>query len=151
MPIGILITCLIFTLSIGAYSPITIHFDTHPLTGFSTYTIGGITKSRLGKFTYHFPVSKLRFPTNIDVASISVSSYLGSRFLTHLQIKKNTSYYAGKLQDSDWLSSDATIQDIYSESDTNLYFYSFDLTLSTALYSIIYPNLAKTTYRFSLN
>ena len=148
VPIGILISCLILPLSIAAYSPITIQFNTQPLTGFSTYTIGGLTESKLGQFAYHFPVSKLRFPTNVDVANINVLSYLTPQFLAHLQIQKNISHDAGKLQDSDWLSPDSTIQDIYSESDTTLYFSSFDLTLSTALYSIIYPNLAKTTYRF---
>ena len=150
VPIGILISCLILPLSIDAYSPITIQFNTQPLTGFSTYTIGGLTESKLGQFAYHFPVSKLRFPTNTDVASISVSSYLSPRVLTHLQIKKNTSYYAGKLQDSDWLSPDETIQDIYSESDTQLHFYSVDLTVRIPLQSIIYKNNNKTLYRLFL-
>ena len=72
VPIGILISCLILPLSIAAYSPITIQFNTQPLTGFSTYTIGGLTESKLGQFAYHFPVSKLRFPTNVDVANINV-------------------------------------------------------------------------------
>ncbi len=135
-------------LSIFAIEPLSVTFGTQKLSGFSTYSIGGITDSKFGKIAYHFPVSELQFPTNVYVANISLSSQFTKRFLAHLYIQKNISNDAGKLQDSDWLSADTTTQDIYSESDTQLNFYSVDLTLSTALYSIIYPNLAKTTYRF---
>ena len=137
-------------LSLFAIPPLSVTFGTQKLSGFSTYSIGGITNSKFGKIAYHFPVSELQFPTNVYVANIRLSSPFTKRFLAHLYIQKNISNDAGKLKDSDWLSADATTQDIYSESDTQLNLYSVDLTLSTSLSCIIYPNQHQTTYRFLL-
>ena len=76
--------CLMLPLSIFAIEPLSVTFGTQKLSGFSTYSIGGITDSKFGKIVYHFPVSELQFPTNVSVVVGNVIVWLILVFLHNL-------------------------------------------------------------------
>ena len=99
------------------------------LRGDTTYRIGGTSTSPGGStYEYRFPISELKFPLDVNMVEIGSSVELES-WNVRINVKKNISDDAGKMEDSDWgywyeyygssyYSRDSL--DIFSESDAKL-------------------------------
>lgn len=97
------------------------------MSGDTTYEIGGEFSGSFA-YTYRFPISELKFPLDVYMASAHGTLNFQDRWSIHVNGKKNITDDAGKLEDSDWgiwyeegcpyCSSDSL--DIFSESDAEL-------------------------------
>lgn len=93
-----------------------------------TYRIGGQVVQNGVSTTQPFPISELKWPVNIPLAVIGADGTLGGRCSFYGQFMQNSnSYFAGKMQDSDWLyTTDVPelylpdYRTIYSESDARV-------------------------------
>ncbi len=102
------------------------------LRGDTTYQIGGKIDSPLGSSEVHFPLSELKFPLDVYMASVGGSIEFAEKWKVNASVKKNINSDAGKMEDSDWgiwyLDSELPHMpgyspdslDIYSESDADL-------------------------------
>ncbi|MFT5170545.1 MAG: outer membrane protease [Candidatus Marinamargulisbacteria bacterium] len=88
-------------------------------------TIAGFTKYQIG--ASYFPISELKFPTNVVMAGITLRSETENGTLFSLILRRNFSQVAGKMEDSDWGIAAATNPaasltdlDIFSSSDASL-------------------------------
>jgi outer membrane protease len=119
---------------------ITVDLGTGVMRGHTTYQIGGDVKYANGdREELHFPLSELKFPLDVYMASLSASAEFKEKWRLAINVKKNITDDAGTMEDSDWgiwhmgeelphkrgyvcnpeyCSSDSL--DIYSESDAEL-------------------------------
>lgn len=86
------------------------------LEGFSQYEIGGFIQTPQGSGYVHFPISRLKFPLDVEILALSFSRQLNSG-LVELKFKQIQHSSRGTMEDSDWLF-DPSLLDIYSESDS---------------------------------
>jgi len=87
-------------------------------TGHITFQIGGLVSDgeRLGRL--HFPISELKFPTNFEIAQLSVNIKARTGWDVLFQMETNVSKDAGTLEDRDWLAPGRL--DTYSDTHTSL-------------------------------
>jgi len=99
------------------------------MTGDTTYQIGGRADYSDGTRDYlRFPISELKFPLDVFMASFDVTAEYKNKWILGMGAKKNITHDAGKLEDSDWgiyylngcWTCSAGSLDIYSESDASL-------------------------------
>lgn len=117
--------------------------------GYTKYQIGGDVKYADGSSgDLHFPISELKFPLDVYMASVSASAEFKEKWKLVLNVKKNITEDAGTMEDSDWgywhngadlphapgstcdpdVCSEDSL-DIYSESDTELDALKIDVDL----------------------
>jgi hypothetical protein len=112
--------------------------------GHTTYQIGGRADfDSGGYFEYRFPLSELKFPLDVYMASLGGTVYFGKKWNISLNAKMNITDDAGTMEDSDWgiywlqgcsyCSRDSL--DIYSESDAELDAYIIDIDFSFRFYN----------------
>lgn len=94
--------------------------------GYTLYRIGYPVEDSTGKYSGHFPFSELKFPTTSFSASMSGEYDISEKINIGLRFDRNISMYTGKMEDSDWIDRTSKL-DIYSESDTDMSAYFFDL------------------------
>ncbi len=119
---------------------IAVDLGTGVLRGHTTYQIGGdVDYANSAHEDLRFPISELKFPLDVYMASLSASAEFKEKWKLVINAKKNITDDAGSLEDSDWgywhdgadlphdpgstcdpdkCSSDSL--DIYSESDAEL-------------------------------
>jgi len=107
------------------------------LSGYTRYQIGGHfidTDGTTGK-TY-FPISELKFPLNVYMASATLNVTLIERLKIDFCFKKNLTTDAGKIKDWDWgiYSGIHTSLDVFSKSDSRLNSHIIDSCLSYILF-----------------
>lgn len=112
------------------------------LSGDTTYKIGGTRIDAYGRrWEQRDPTSELKFPLDVSMARFRGGIQLGNAgvgsFEINLELRKNITEDAGKMEDSDWgILYDEEIGwpdpdslDIYSESDAELDAFMMDLHL----------------------
>jgi len=101
------------------------------LSGDTTYRIGGRYVTPSGSGTFHFPISELEFPLDIWMLSVEESKEFAKKWKVSVGAKKNYTSNAGKMKDSDWLTSTNPSQlDVYSQSDAYLDALILDIDVS---------------------
>ncbi|RLJ05345.1 MAG: hypothetical protein DRP14_02035, partial [Candidatus Aenigmatarchaeota archaeon] len=92
------------------------------MSGDTTYQIGGRCVTPSGSGIYHFSISELTFPLDIWMFSVEESKeFVKKNLKVSVGVKKNYTRDAGKMEDSDWLTSTNPSQlDVYSQSDAYL-------------------------------
>jgi len=98
--------------------------------GDTTYQIGGTVSTPSGAYETHFPISELEFPLDVYLISLSGGLEITEKLFLSAEAKKNITDDAGKMKDSDWMTSSNPNQlDIYSESDAELDAIIIDINL----------------------
>ncbi|HDH86830.1 MAG TPA: omptin family outer membrane protease [Desulfobacteraceae bacterium] len=92
------------------------------MSGDTTYQIGGRCVTPSGSGIYHFSISELTFPLDIWMISVEESKeFVKKNLKVSVGVKKTYTRDAGKMEDSDWLTSTNPSQlDVYSQSDAYL-------------------------------
>lgn len=109
-------------------------FGVEQMSGHTTYQIGGnvsLPDGTSGRI--HFPLSELKFPTNISVFTTDFILHFSSRSPLSIQatLQQGLTKDAGKMEDSDWgiTSSDTSRLDIFSKSDAELSYNAYDINI----------------------
>lgn len=102
------------TLSAGA--------DAGALSGFTSYRIGGIEYDPI--YGYYSWASKLEWPIDSVVAGPYLSVNADNKILVDVSLRTNLGDETGKIKDSDYING---YRFIYSESDTRMEMYDFNL------------------------
>ncbi len=101
--------------------------------GHTTYRIGYPVEDSTGKYSGHFPFSELRFPITSFSASVAGEYDISEKISVGFRFDRNLSTYTGLMKDSDWLDNTSKL-DVYSESDTEMSAYFFDLDAGYTFY-----------------
>lgn len=72
------------------------------LRGDTTYQIGGKIDTPLGSSEVHFPLSELKFPLDVYMASVGGSIEFAEKWKVNASVKKNITSDTGMMEDSDW-------------------------------------------------
>ncbi len=82
---------------------LSVDLGTGVMRGHTTYQIGGDVKYADGaRDNLHFPISELKFPLDVYMASLSASAEFKERWKLIINAKKNITDAAGTMEDSDW-------------------------------------------------
>lgn len=111
-----------------AKQPKPFSFDVYGGAGFMagdvTYQIGGDVSANGVSEELHFPISELKWPTDVAIGTIGASFEILERFEVRASYGANITSDAGTMEDSDWEYED--VLTIYSESDAELEFWQGD-------------------------
>jgi len=98
--------------------------------GHVTYQIGGLTRQGDIVEQTRFPVSELKWPLEVVMATLAAEFTPLKSWQGHLSFAANLTDDAGKMEDSDWeLPEDATVLTTFSRSDAKLTAWMMDLGL----------------------
>ena len=114
------------------------------LSGDVTYQIGGqITSPQPGgSGTAPFPISKLKWPLNVTVATLGKTIPLSNDLEICSIFSKNITTYSGKMQDSDYDTMGSGALTTYSQSDADVQAITADTVLRCWLFQEKADNLS---------
>jgi outer membrane protease len=99
-----------------------------PMVGDVTYQIGGHIEAGGQGVDVHFPISELKWPVNVIMATLGGSLKIKEQIEMHGQLSKNLTTTADNMEDSDWTDfNNPGRKTIYSESDNEFNGWTADL------------------------
>ncbi len=129
----LLILILSFTFLFGKDDYFTISTGMEGMTGYTLYKIGGKDTFPDGSYiNIPYDLSQLKFPLNTFLFSTDININFLKLFQVQFNIKKSVTSSAGKMEDSDWASSNSL--EIFSTSDSSLNQYSIEGILSISTF-----------------
>jgi hypothetical protein len=112
-----------------------------------TYQIGGHVVDNTGTYDIYFPISELRWPITVPVATIGADLSLTDNLLIYGTFLTNLQRFSGKMKDLDWEYQYWSVS-TYSESNSNINQFNTDIGIEYWINDKNRPNANSTVIDF---